>query len=180
MRSEYFLASERLGFRAWRKEDLPLAMELWTDVRVTGPLGGPYTPDRICARLEREMAAQLEFGMQYWPIFLLVDGRHVGVCGLRPWRIEEKIPELGYHLRPEFWRQGLAVEAGRAAIEYGFGRLGAKAIFAGHHPENVASRKVLLTLGFRYAGDEMFPETGILEPTYRLEASSWRSDEGPE
>ncbi|MDX6457526.1 MAG: hypothetical protein QOE55_1223, partial [Acidobacteriaceae bacterium] len=36
MRSEYFLASERLGFRAWRKEDLPLAMELWTDVRVTG------------------------------------------------------------------------------------------------------------------------------------------------
>jgi hypothetical protein len=68
-------------FRAWRKEDLPLAMELWTDVRVTGPLGGPYTPDRICARLEREMAAQLEFGMQYWPIFLLVDGRHVGFAG---------------------------------------------------------------------------------------------------
>ena len=38
------------------------------------------------------------------------------------------------------------MEAGRAAIEYGFGRLGAKAIFAGHHPENVASRKVLLNL----------------------------------
>jgi ribosomal-protein-alanine N-acetyltransferase len=170
MRSEYFLASERLGFRAWRKEDLPLAMELWTDVRVTTLLGGPYTPDWIRGRLECEMAAQLEFGMQYWPIFLLADGRHVGVCGLRLWRIEEKTPELGYHLRPEFWRQGLAVEAGRAAIEYGFGRLGAKAIFSGHHPENVASRKVLLKLGFRYTGDEMFPETGILEPTYRLEA----------
>jgi len=97
---------------------------------------------------------------------------------LRPWRIEEKIPELGYHLRPEFWRQGLAVEAGRAAIEYGFGRLGAKAIFAGHHPENVASRKVLLKLGFRYTGDETFPETGILEPTYRLEAVLWKSEEG--
>ena len=135
MRPEYFLASERLGFRAWRKQDLPLAMELWTDVRVTGLFGGPYTPDRVCARLEREMATQLEFGMQYWPIFLLADGRHVGVCGLRPWRIEEKIPELGYHLRPEFWRQGLAVEAGRAAIQYAFARLGAKAIFAGHHPE---------------------------------------------
>src|SRR5277367_4400778 len=94
MRSEYFLASERLGFRAWRKQDLPLAMELWTDVRVTGLFGGPYTPDRVCVRLEREMETQLEFGMQYWPIFLLADGRHVGVCGLQPWRIEEKIPEL--------------------------------------------------------------------------------------
>src|SRR3984893_14094815 len=172
MSSVYFLASERLGFRAWSKQELPLVMEVWTDMRVTGLLGGPYTPDRICGRLEREMAAQLEFGMQYWPIFLLADGRHVGVCGLRPWRIEEKIPELGYHLRPEFWRQGLAVEAGRAAIEYGVGRLGAKAVFSGHHPENVASRKVLLKLGFRYTGGEVFPETGILEPTYRLEACS--------
>ena len=44
MRSEYFLASERLGFRAWHKEDLPLAMELWTDVRVTGLLGGTVHP----------------------------------------------------------------------------------------------------------------------------------------
>ena len=172
MRSDYFLVSDRLGFRAWREEDLPLATGLWTDARVMGLLGGPYTPDRICRRLEREIATQLAFEMQYWPIFLLADGCHVGVCGLRPWRIEEKIPELGYHLRPEFWGQGLAVEGGRAAIQYGFGRLGAKAIFAGHHPENGASRKVLLKLGFRYTGDEVFPETGILEPTYRLEARS--------
>jgi hypothetical protein len=31
---------------------------------------------------------------------------------------------------------------------------------------------VLLKLGFRYTGDDVFPETGILEPTYRLEACS--------
>jgi RimJ/RimL family protein N-acetyltransferase len=172
MESEYFLTSDRLGFRAWREEDLPLAIELWTDVRVTGLVGGPYTPEKVRARLEVEMAMQREFGMQYWPVFLLADGRHVGVCGLRPWQVEENVPELGYHLRPEFWGQGLAVEAGRAAIEFGFGRLGARAIFAGHHPENAASRNVLLKLGFRYSGDEVFPETGILEPTYRLEAGS--------
>jgi len=81
MRSEYFLASERLGFRAWRKEDLPLAMELWADVRVTGLLGGPYTPDRICGRLEREMATQREFGMQYWPISCLRTGGTWGFAG---------------------------------------------------------------------------------------------------
>jgi RimJ/RimL family protein N-acetyltransferase len=172
MESEYFLISERLGFRAWREEDLPLAMELWTDARVTAFFGGPYTPEMVRARLEREMGTQREFGMQYWPIFLLAGGRHAGVCGLRPWRVEDKVPELGYHLRPDFWGHGLAVEAGRAAIEFGFGRLGARAIFAGHHPENAASGKVLLKLGFRYTGDEVFPETGILEPTYRLEAGS--------
>ncbi len=178
MQSEYFLISERLGFRAWREQDLPLAMELWTDARVTELFGGPYTADKVRSRLQREMSTQREFGMQYWPVFLLAGGQHVGVCGLRPWRIEEKVPELGYHLRPEFWGQGLAVEAGTAAIEYGFAQLGAKAIFAGHHPENAASRKVLLKLGFRYTGDEVFPETGILEPTYRLEAGELQARSG--
>lgn len=174
MESEFFLMSDRLRFRVWREADLPLAMELWMDARVTGLFGGPYTPEKVRKRLNLEMTTQREFGMQYWPIFLLSDGRHVGVCGLRPWRVEERIPELGYHLRPEFWGQGLAVEAGRAAIEFGFGRLGARAVFAGHHPDNEASRKVLLKLGFRYERDEVFPETGILEPTYRLDAESAR------
>jgi hypothetical protein len=40
---EDFPASERLGFRAWRGEDLPLAIELWTDVWGTGLFGG-----RLC------------------------------------------------------------------------------------------------------------------------------------
>jgi RimJ/RimL family protein N-acetyltransferase len=172
MESEYFLITDRLGFRTWREEDLPLAMDLWMDTRVTALTTGPYTPEKVRRRLDREMATQREFGMQYWPLFLLADGRHVGVCGLRPWQIEENVPELGYHLKPEFWGQGIASEAGRAATEFGFTRLGVKAIFAGHPPENAVSRKVLLKLGFRYTGDAVFPETGIMEPTYRLEAAS--------
>lgn len=169
MEMGYFLESARLGFRAWREEDLPLALELWTDVRVTGFFGGPYSPERVRERLQKEMASQREYGMQYWPIFLLENGRHVGVCGLRPWRMEERIPELGFHLRPEFWRSGLGFEAATAAVEYGFARLGAKAIFAGHHPENLASRNLLLKLGFSYVGDEVYPVSGMMEPAYLLE-----------
>jgi len=167
MESNYFfLETARLGFRAWREDNLPLAMELWTDVRVTGFFGGPYSPEQVVARLVREMADQRDSGIQYWPIFLLADGRHVGVCGLRPWK--PGVPELGFHLRPEFWRMGLAFEAATAVIRYGFGRLGATAIFAGHHPENVASGALLLKLGFQYAGEEVYPVSGMLEPTYLL------------
>ncbi len=44
--SEYFLTSERLGFRTWAVEDLELALGLWGDFEVTklfdgrGPLSG--------------------------------------------------------------------------------------------------------------------------------------------
>lgn len=166
MEARYFLSSQRLGFRTWREDDLPLALELWTDARVTGFFGGPYSPEQVEARLAREMADQRDHGMQYWPIFLLEDGRHVGVCGLRPWK--PGVPELGFHLRPEFWRQGLAFEAASAVIQHGFARLDATALFAGHHRENVASRKLLLKLGFQYAGEEIYLPSGMLEPTYLL------------
>lgn len=169
METGHFLQSARLGFRPWREVDLRLACELWMDARVTGYFGGPYSREQVEARLAREMATQRDTGIQYWPIFLLEVGRHVGVCGLRPWKPD--VPELGFHLRPEFWRMGLGFEAASTVIRYGFDRLGAKAIFAGHHPENQASRKLLLKLGFQYAGEEVYPASGALEPTYLLHKS---------
>jgi len=166
--SDYFLVSPRLGFRCWSAEDLPLAVALWGDVRVTQFIGGPFSEQRIRERLEREIAHMRDNRMQYWPIFLLSNGRHVGCAGLRPYKSEEKIYELGFHLRPEFWRQGLAEEAARAVIAYGFEQLGANALFAGHHPENAVSRHLLEKLGFRLTGTEFYPPTGLQHPSYLL------------
>ena len=169
---DYFLRSSRLGFRQWREDDLALAESLWGDARVTGLFGGPFTPAKVRERLTDEIAHQRDHGMQLWPVFLLEDGRHTGCCGLRPYRPEERISELGYHLRPEFWGLGLASEAATAVIAYAFSRLGADALFAGHHPANEASRRVLLKLGFAYTGDAIYAPSGMLEPTYLLRPQS--------
>ncbi len=165
---KYFLRSARLGFRPWREDDLPLANSLWSDARVTGLFGGPFTPAQVRERLTKEIAQQRDHGIQLWPVFLLEDGRHAGCGGLRPYRPEDHILELGYHLHAEFWGRGLASEASTAVIHYAFNSLGAEALFAGHHPANETSRRVLLKLGFVYTGDAVYPTTGILEPTYLL------------
>ncbi|HVZ17070.1 MAG TPA: GNAT family N-acetyltransferase, partial [Terriglobales bacterium] len=91
---------------------------------------------------------------------------HVGCCGLRPYK--PRIPELGFHLRQAFWGQGIAKEAATAVIEYAFAKLDVDAIFAGHYPENANSRKVLLSLGFQYIGEERYPPTGTMHPSYIL------------
>jgi RimJ/RimL family protein N-acetyltransferase len=83
--------------------------------------------------------------------------------------IEERIYELGFHLRAEPWGRGLAEEAGRALIDFGFETIGAEALFAGHHPENQASRRTLVKLGFRLTHEEFYPPTGLLHPSYLLE-----------
>jgi [ribosomal protein S5]-alanine N-acetyltransferase len=167
-RMDYFLTSPRLGFRCWREDDLPLALDLWGDSRVTSRIGGPFTEDAVRARLAKEIAQMQECGVQYWPIFLLQGEGHVGCAGLRPYRPRQRIYEFGVHLRPAFWRQGLAREAGHAVIGYAFNTLAAEGLFAGHHPENESSRRLLKNLGFACTHDELYPPTGLMHPSYLL------------
>ena len=56
----------------------------------------------------------------------------------------------------------------RAVIAHAFAT-GAKALFAGHHPDNASSRSVLEKLGFRYTHHELYPPTGLQHPCYRLD-----------
>ncbi len=164
----YFLTSERLGFRTWRAEDTALAVELWAHPDVARHIiAGPPTREEALARLDHEIATEVEHGVQYWPIFLREGSAHVGCCGLRPHR--EGVLELGMHIHPAFWRQGFAKEAALAVIAHAFDTLGVAALFAGHNPANAASRALLLSLGFRWTHDELYPPTGAMHPSYRLQ-----------
>ena len=134
---------------------------------------GPLTEAKIRARLAAELAHEKDHGVQYWPIFLKSSSEFAGCCGLRPYRPEDAVYELGFHLRPQFWRQGLAEEAARAVVEYAFADLGARALFAGHHPENVGSKRLLEKLGFRNTGLVFYPPTGLDHPSWLLSREIW-------
>jgi RimJ/RimL family protein N-acetyltransferase len=164
----YFLRTDRLGFRLWAADDFALAWALWGDPEVTRRIGGPFSEAQVRERLEREIANQEAYGIQYWPIFLRTTGDHLGCCGLRPYNLDESIYALGFHLRPGCWGLGYAGEAARAVIDHAFEVLGARGLFAGHHPENDPSRRLLVKLGFRYTHDELYPPTGIEHPSYLL------------
>ena len=160
----------RVAFRTWTAEDLPLACELWGDPRVTALIGGPFDDAAVRRRLHAEIETERRHGIQYWPIFNAASGAHLGCCGLRPRDLARGVLEIGFHLRPEASGRGLATEAARAVIDHALGTLRAAALFAGHHPENHASRRLLLGLGFAYTHDELFPPTGRRHPSYRFEA----------
>lgn len=143
-------------------------MRLWGDPKVTAFLGGPFTPEEVSARLSREIAMMIACKVQYWPVFLRENDDLVGCAGLRPYTNDGGVLELGFHLRPDYWGQGLAHEAARAVIDFAFGTRGIKSLFAGHHPENEASERLLKKLGFRWTHEEIYPPTGLMNPAYRL------------
>ena len=158
--------TDRLAFRLWREEDLPLARALFGDPRVTALVGGPFDDATVEARLAAEISCQRTHGYSYWPVFVADD--FAGCCGLKPRDPAARMYELGFYLRPAFWGRGLAVEAGRAVVAFAWEVLGATGLFAGHHPENHGSRGALGKLGFRYVHDELYPPTGLMHPGYEL------------
>lgn len=161
--------TSRITFRTWTAADLPLALQLWGDPEVIRRIDARGVLDEaaVQAKLAAELAHQEAHGFQYWPCFLRAGGDFLGCCGLRP---HGETPEFGVHLRPCHWGQGLAREAARAVLDHAFGTLGVAAVFARHHPENQASRRLLEALGFRHTHDELYPPTGLQHPSYLLEA----------
>jgi ribosomal-protein-alanine N-acetyltransferase len=160
----------RLAFRPWSAGDLPLARALFGDPRVTALVGGPFDDAGIAARLALELANQRDHEISYWPISLR-GSAEIGCCGLKPRDPGRRVYELGFYLLPPYWAQGFAVEAGASVIAHAFDALGASALFAGHHPENQGSRRVLEKLGFRYTHHELYPPTGLEHPGYELPRS---------
>lgn len=159
-------ASPRLTFREWTADDFDLATLLWGDIEVSRYLGGPYTAEKIAERLERQLRFNREAGVQYWPLFLRDDGEFVGCCGLRP--PDNGVYEHGFHLRPAFWGQGLGYEAAGAVVAHAFGPLGARGLWAGHHPDNVVSKRLLLKLGFQYTHMERLGPQSVWHLGYHL------------
>jgi RimJ/RimL family protein N-acetyltransferase len=167
----YFLRTKRLGFRVWREDDLPLALALWGDPEVMRFIDsrGQLSAEEVKGLLRNHITTEREHSVQYWPIFLLADGQHVGCCGLRPYNLPQRIYELGVHLRCSQWGYGLAQEATSTVIDYAFSKVGAASLFAGHNPNNTASKRLLERLGFRFTHLEFYPATGLQHPSYILE-----------
>lgn len=168
MKTDFFLKTKRLGFSKWQQSDIELASKLWGDPNVTKYIcaSGVFTKEDIYKRLETEIKNGKDNGVQYWPVFELETNDFIGCCGLRPRSKNEY--EIGFHLRPAYWRQQYAKEAANAVINYAFTVLKAKKLFAGHNPDNIASAKLLCKLGFTYIGDEYYEPTGLYHPSYEL------------
>ncbi len=143
------IETPRLRLRTFRQDDLPLLIELCGDPAVMEFLGGPIGPEAVLTMVQGAQDAFLSSGVGKIAMERRSDGAFLGTCGLsrEPWYPEDL--EVGWRLRPEFWGNGYATEAGRAWIDYAFGRLRAERVISIADVPNVRSRAVMQRLGMR-------------------------------
>lgn len=122
----------------------PIAMQYWSTAPHT-------TIDQTRAWLDSMMASPPELSEDF---IIEREGKTIGKVGFY------RLPEIGFIIHREYWGQGIAYEAARAAIDHVFATRNVMTLKADVDPRNDASRKLLERLGF--------VQTGFAERTFQI------------
>jgi RimJ/RimL family protein N-acetyltransferase len=164
------LSTPRLLLRRWRGDDLAPFAAINADPAVMEHFPASLSraeSDALARRIE-ECFEQRGYGL--WAVERIEDCALLGFVGLNP--VPQELPfapavEVGWRLGRDFWGQGYASEAARAAIAFGFGALGLEQIVSFTTRENVRSRRLMERLEMSRDPAEDF-EHPLLPPGHRL------------
>ena len=144
------IETERLLLRHLIMDDLDELYSLYQDYEIR-----QFFPEGVLSY--EETKEELEWHMHghpkhpelgLWATVYKETGKFIGRCGLIPWAIEEKDEvEIAYLLDKAFWGQGLATEAAKGILQYGFEKLNLFRLICLIDPENIASQKVAKKIG---------------------------------
>lgn len=145
------IETERLLLREITLDDKEALLTLYSNPEVL-----KYTGESIVESIEEiEQAIKIrvsnykKYGYGRWATFLKSGMQFVGWAGLA-YLPEFDKTDLGYRFLPEYWGLGIATEASRAILDYGFDQLELKKVIAIAMKENKASIRVMQKIGMEF------------------------------
>lgn len=172
------LRTERLVLRPWRDEDLAPFAAMNGDPRVMEFFPQTYTAEESREGIARIRAHFAVHGFGLWAVSVAGGSAFAGMIGLAVPAFQASFTpcvEVGWRLPVEHWGRGYATEGARAALAFGFERLGLPEILSFTTTNNLRSRRVMERLGMSRTPDDDFmhpslPDGHPLRPhvLYRL------------
>ncbi len=160
------LRTSRLLLRPWRDADVAAYAKLSADPAVMEflwPVGGPGAAEAWAARVRGHWR---QHGFGQWVVEIPGEESMIGVVGLISVSYQAHFTpavEVAWRLARAQWGRGYATEAARAALDYGFGKLGLTEIVAVTVPANLRSRRVMDRLGMTRAPEDDFDHPDVPE-----------------
>ena len=148
------LFSERLFFRTMRKSDYRDMYEYAKQDRVTEYLlWKPHPDEDYTYDYLDYVESRYRVGDFYdWALVLRDSGKMIGTCGFNYFDKINNSAEIGYVLNPAYWNQGIATEAVKTVIRFGFVELDLNRIEARHMIGNNPSGRVMEKCGMKHEG----------------------------
>ncbi|WP_228014661.1 GNAT family N-acetyltransferase [Fortiea sp. LEGE XX443] len=156
------LLAERLQF-----QHLNELHYMHQDAQVMATLGGVRSDQETRLFIFNNLHHWQRYGFGLWVFRDKISNEFVGRAGLRQTDVEgHDEVELAYALMAKFWGKGLATEMSEKILKIGFDLLGLQDIVCFTLTTNLASKRVIEKLGFKYEYDIIYADLPHL--FYRL------------
>ena len=153
------LSTERLLIRPFIEADRESLISIISNPQVMRfSLKGPISIEETREQMrDKDISFYEEENYGMLGVTRKIDNAFIGYAGLLKQEIdgEEKI-EISYLLHPDYWKQGFAIEAATAIVDYAFIKIGLKELIAIVDPENIDSIKLAVKLGMKMSNNTGF------------------------
>jgi len=145
------IETPRLLLRPFCEEDTDALHGIYAEEEVLKyfPRTDPRPRDEVLEQIRGQLAHWEEHGYGWWAVEPRARRELIGWSGLQYLPGTQEV-EVAYCLAKPFWGQGLATEAARAGLDFGFEELELESIVAIVHPQNAASIRVIEKLGMTF------------------------------
>jgi RimJ/RimL family protein N-acetyltransferase len=167
--------TQRLKLVDFSKDHLDGLADMNADPEVMRYFPAPLNRRQSEVLLEHIMAHRRQYGFSLMALHMgderlaVQNEEFVGWCGLLHVNFNEHFTpaiEIGWRLKHDYWGQGLATEAARQVLVYGFDQLDLPEIVSFTAKSNTRSQRVMRRLGMTYQAIDDFahPELPADDP----------------
>ena len=159
--------------REYTSEDFNDLLSLLSDPVTMQHYPKPYDAAGTKRWLEWNFKNYAEYGFGLWAIELKETGEFIGDCGLTIQNIDgASLPEIGYHIHKNHWRNGYGREATRAVRDWAFTHTNYDCLYSYMKYTNIGSYSTAASVGMNKVKEYPNEEDGILY-VYAITRDEW-------
>ena len=152
------METPRLILRPYTQEDFPALHRIFSDPDIMRYYPAPFSEEKTRQWIHRNIRRYTEDGFGLWAMVLKENGQVIGDCGITLQPIHgQMLPEIGYHLHPDFQGKGYATEAARFCVRLAFEKFRFPAVYCYMKHDNWPSMGVAGRMGMVL--DEIYPDS---------------------
>ena len=151
------IETARLRLRAFTPGDFDDLCSIYGDPDVARGFitRKPKLKEESLAMLTRDIERFDRRGVGVWGVVYKDNGKLIGRAALQYLDQTPEV-EVSFILSKPYWRQGLATEAAKVLLQYGFEEAGLEQMVGVAHFDHVASHRVMEKAGMKYERDGRF------------------------
>ena len=168
------LETKRLLLREMKPNDFDALFRVLGDPETMRHYPTAFDGQHVKDWIERNMNRYRKDGFGLWAVCLKETGEMIGDCGLTMQKIDgTNLPEIGYHVRKDCWRQGYGSEAAKAVRDWTFRNNPYACVYSYMKYTNIPSQKTAAAMGMRKIKEYPDPKDELL-CVYAITREEWR------